>query len=120
MNILYEREYSSNEQQLLFRCINLIQGRIGSFKVGASSILQTGNMQSDISPIGDEGCDMNMSCASNNSIDLCSPDRIDIPSGWIAPAPPIQPILQSLRMYVPEMEEIRMSPIVARKGTFST
>lgn len=106
------------------RCINLIQGRIGSTgnatSKGDDSIsTQSGHMQVDASPSGDEGCaDMNMSMSyiSGNSIDLCSPDRIDMPNGWEAPAPPVQPILQPLRLYVPELEEIRISPVVARKG----
>lgn len=73
-------------------------------------------MQPDTSPM-DESCnDLNMSCVTNNSLDLCSPERVDIPSCWVAPAPPVQPVLQPLRLYVPEMEEIRISPIVARKG----
>lgn len=46
---------------------------------------------------------------------LCSPERIDFPNGWEAPAPQIQPTLP-LRLYVPELEEIRVSPAVARKG----
>lgn len=46
---------------------------------------------------------------------LCSPDRSDAPNGWEAPAPATQPALP-LRLYVPELEEIRVSPVVARKG----
>lgn len=58
---------------------------------------------------------MNMSYISSNSIEICSPDRVDIPNGWEAPAPNVQPVLP-LRLYVPELEEIRISPVVARKG----
>lgn len=36
-------------------------------------------------------------------------------NGWEAPAPPPQQQLP-LRLYVPDLEEIRVSPIVARKG----
>lgn len=72
-------------------------------------------MQVDASP-GDEGCaDMNMSYISSNSIEICSPERVDMPNGWEAPAPAIQPVLP-LRLYVPDLEEIRISPVVARKG----
>lgn len=46
---------------------------------------------------------------------LCSPERTEVPSGWEAPAPATQPALP-LRLYVPELEEIRVSPVVARKG----
>lgn len=100
---------------LKIRCINLFGWSGGSVtKMGNPAIMQSGNLQADVSPLGDEGCvDMNMSCTS---IDLCSPDRIDIPSGWEAPAPQIQPVLHPLRLYVPELEEIRISPIIARKG----
>lgn len=86
-------------------------------KVVAPISTNAGSLPIDHSPLGDEGCaDMNMSYASSNSIEICSPDKVDIPSGWEAPAPPIQNVLQPLRLYVPELEEIRISPIVARKG----
>lgn len=60
---------------------------------------------------------MNASYISGNSIELCSPDRMDIPNGWeAAPAPVPQSQEVPLRLYVPELEEIRVSPVVARKG----
>uniref|UniRef100_A0A182SXD6 PH domain-containing protein n=1 Tax=Anopheles maculatus TaxID=74869 RepID=A0A182SXD6_9DIPT len=40
----------------------------------------------------------------------------DVPNGWEAPAPAPQTQELSLRLYVPELEEIRVSPVVARKG----
>lgn len=118
-NLLPEREYSQREQDLMNRCIRLVQGRIGYSKDGAPSAgtgaSSANTLQVDASP-GDEGCaDMNMSCISGHSIDLCSPDRVDMPNGWEAPAPPAQAALP-LRLYVPELEEIRVSPVVARKG----
>lgn len=77
-----------------------------------------GTIQSDTSPPGDESSiDMNASYISNSSLELYSPDKVDLPSCWEAPAPPILPVLQPLRLYVPEIEEIRISPIVARKGS---
>lgn len=118
--ILSDREYTTKEQELLMKCINLIQGRMGSnmnntLKVVGS--LQSGNIHADASPSGDESCsEICTNYVSSNSIELCSPDRIDIPNGWEAPAPPVQPMLQPLRLYVPELEEIRISPVVARKG----
>lgn len=108
------------------RCINLIQGCIGSpgnkaSKTEGSTANRLPNMEVDASPSGDECCaDINTSYISNNSIDLCSPDRIELPNGWEAPAPPVQPVLQPLRLYLPELEEIRISPIVARKGNLFT
>lgn len=111
--IVPDRDYNQKEQELMLKCLNLIQGRIGS---GKQECVETSNtLQVDASP-GDEGCaDMNMSYLSGNSIELCSPDRVDIPNGWEAPAPALQPTLP-LRLYVPELEEIRVSPVVARKG----
>ena len=49
---------------------------------------------------------------------MYSPERGENPNGWEAPAPATQPNLSygSLRLYVPDLEEIRVSPVVARKG----
>lgn len=114
-NILPEREYSQHEQDIMNKCLRLIQGRIGSAKETATASNAGNTLQVDASP-GDEGCaDMNMSYISGHSIELCSPERVDVPNGWEAPAPPAQPSLP-LRLYVPELEEIRVSPVVARKG----
>ncbi|KAH8253832.1 hypothetical protein KR032_007065 [Drosophila birchii] len=119
--IIPEREYNQREQDLMLKCLKLVQGR---YTKSEASDTQT---QSDVSP-SDEGCaDMTVSCISSNSMDhwlialvlsqtrLCSPDRADAPNGWEAPAPATQPALP-LRLYVPELEEIRVSPVVARKG----
>ncbi|KAH8308936.1 hypothetical protein KR059_003481 [Drosophila kikkawai] len=119
--IIPEREYNQREQDLMLKCLKLVQGR---YTKSEASDTQT---QSDVSP-SDEGCaDMTVSCISSNSMDpwlialvlsqtrLCSPDRSDAPNGWEAPAPATQPALP-LRLYVPELEEIRVSPVVARKG----
>ncbi|KXJ77862.1 hypothetical protein RP20_CCG006361 [Aedes albopictus] len=110
---LPERELTPRETELVWKCVKLIQGRIGA--KGDPS--ETSNhLAVDASP-GDEGCaDMNASYISGNSIELCSPDRVDIPNGWEAPAPVPQSQEVSLRLYVPELEEIRVSPVVARKG----
>nr|XP_017024626.1 kinesin-like protein unc-104 isoform X3 [Drosophila kikkawai] len=107
--IIPEREYNQREQDLMLKCLKLVQGR---YTKSEASDTQT---QSDVSP-SDEGCaDMTVSCISSNSMELCSPDRSDAPNGWEAPAPATQPALP-LRLYVPELEEIRVSPVVARKG----
>ncbi|XP_016988775.1 kinesin-like protein unc-104 isoform X2 [Drosophila rhopaloa] len=116
--IIPEREYNQREQDLMLKCLKLVQGR---YTKSEASDTQT---QSDVSP-SDEGCaDMTVSCISSNSMEnnkfvnrrrLCSPDRADAPNGWEAPAPATQPALP-LRLYVPELEEIRVSPVVARKG----
>ncbi|XP_030368965.1 kinesin-like protein unc-104 isoform X9 [Scaptodrosophila lebanonensis] len=116
--IMPEREYNQREQDLMLKCLKLVQGR---YHKSEPVDPQT---QSDVSP-SDEGCaDMTVSCISSNSMEnnkfvirhrLCSPDRADAPNGWEAPAPATQPALP-LRLYVPELEEIRVSPVVARKG----
>ncbi|KAL7738336.1 hypothetical protein ACLKA6_006661 [Drosophila palustris] len=107
--MLPDREYNQREQELMLKCLKLVQGRYSKVE---SNDTQT---QSDVSP-SDEGCaDMTVSCISSNSMELCSPDRADAPNGWEAPAPATQPALP-LRLYVPELEEIRVSPVVARKG----
>lgn len=118
-NILSEHEYTTREQELLIKCINLVQGRMGGNgnNTAKGVGLTQASTQADVSPLGDEGCaDLCISYISSSSIDLCSPDRIDIPNGWEAPAPPVQTVLQPLRLYVPDLEEIRISPVVARKG----
>ncbi|XP_058457906.1 kinesin-like protein unc-104 isoform X2 [Malaya genurostris] len=108
-----ERELTPRETELVWKCVKLIQGRIGS-KV--DSCEANNQLTVDASP-GDEGCaDMNASYISGNSIELCSPDRVEIPNGWEAPAPAPQTQEMPLRLYVPELEEIRVSPVVARKG----
>ncbi|XP_023160522.1 kinesin-like protein unc-104 isoform X4 [Drosophila hydei] len=116
--MLPEREYNQREQDIMLKCLKLVQGR---YNKSEPNDTQT---QSDVSP-SDEGCaDMTVSCISSNSMEntkfvirrrLCSPDRADAPNGWEAPAPATQPALP-LRLYVPELEEIRVSPVVARKG----
>lgn len=140
-----EPEYTAAERELLLKCVHLIQGRIGqklSSSADSTSTSSASNAStaataaasssssatapntlavSDAaasSPGYDEGCaDMNVSYMSGHSIELCSPDRVDMPNGWEAPAPAAhQTALQPLRMYVPELEEIRVSPVVARKG----
>ncbi|XP_017483989.1 PREDICTED: kinesin-like protein unc-104 isoform X8 [Rhagoletis zephyria] len=114
-----EREYNQREQELLLKCLKLVQG---TYNKSTDPTAEPAT-QSDVSP-SDEGCaDMTVSCISGSSIEttpkirrrLCSPDRADAPNGWEAPAPATQPALP-LRLYVPELEEIRVSAVVARKG----
>uniref|UniRef100_A0A034VAF0 Kinesin-like protein unc-104 n=2 Tax=Bactrocera dorsalis TaxID=27457 RepID=A0A034VAF0_BACDO len=112
--IVPEREYNQREQELMLKCLKLVQGTYNK----ATDPTAEPATQSDVSP-SDEGCaDMTVSCISSNSIELCSPDRADAPNGWEAPAPATQPALP-LRLYVPELEEIRVSAVVARKGVLN-
>lgn len=110
---LPDRELNPRETELVWKCVKLVQGRIGH----KPDPNDTNNQLAvDASP-GDEGCaDMNASYISGNSIELCSPDRVDMPNGWEAPAPAPQTQEMPMRLYVPELEEIRVSPVVARKG----
>uniref|UniRef100_W4VRN8 Kinesin-like protein unc-104 n=1 Tax=Corethrella appendiculata TaxID=1370023 RepID=W4VRN8_9DIPT len=115
---LQERDLTQREQELVWKCVKLIQGRIGMKNENdQQQQQQTNQLQVDASP-GDEGCaDMTASYLSGNSIELCSPERIDVPpNGWEAPAPAPQTQELPLRLYVPDLEEIRVSPVVARKG----
>jgi kinesin family member 1 len=111
-----ERELTPREQELTMKCVRLIQGKYGN-KEEATKTTSSNNLQIDASPSADEGCaDMTASYLSGNSVELYSPDRCDMPNGWEAPAPAPQVQEFPLRLYVPELEEIRVSPVVARKG----
>lgn len=62
--IVPDREYTTNEVDLMTKCLKLINGRIGDKKDQTDTISQV-----DSSP-GDEGCaDMTVSCMSSNSIE---------------------------------------------------
>lgn len=82
------------------------------------------NIKEDVSSPSEEATEMSTSMlssmVSNSSIELCSPERAALP-GECAPFPQISPIPPAphdpdLVLYVPDMEEIRISPVVARKG----
>lgn len=109
--IVMDRDHTQHEQELLKRCVKLIQGRIGLRNDDGKE------KENDISasPAGDDGCpDLTVSYAS----DLVSPQGygMDVPNGWDPHLPKTVPQEQSLRLYVPDLEEIRVSPVVARKG----
>lgn len=60
------------------------------------------------------------SILSGNTSELYSPERAALP-GECAPQPPLLASPQGPRdpelvLYVPDMEEIRISPVIARKG----
>lgn len=102
-----DRDYTPTEQELMKRCIRLIQGRIGMKDEAAGN-------DADVTPSpAEEGCpDLTVSYVS----DLVSPQGyVDVPNGWEPPLPPVQHEAP-LRLYVPDLEEIRVSPVVARKG----
>lgn len=109
-------EYTEREKELLLKCSRLIQGK------GRDN---TNNVkESDVASPSDEITEMTNSMMSSmisgNSIELCSPERVALP-GECAPFPPAPtsppgPRDPELVLYVPDMEEIRISPVVARKG----
>ncbi|CAH1116318.1 unnamed protein product [Phaedon cochleariae] len=110
-------EYTEHETDLLLKCVRLIQGRHRDFP--------TNNKDADIvaSPseeVTEMSASMLSSIMSTNSIELCSPERAPM-HGECAPFPPGPSPLPGPRdpelvLYVPDMEEIRISPVVARKG----
>ncbi|KAL3272424.1 hypothetical protein HHI36_013906 [Cryptolaemus montrouzieri] len=109
-------EYNDREKELLMKCVRLIQGK------GARDALN--NMKEEVGSPSDEATEMSTSIMSsmisNGSIELCSPERAALP-GECAPFPQLStmtpvPHDPDLVLYVPDMEEIRISPVVARKG----
>ncbi|XP_057665128.1 kinesin-like protein unc-104 isoform X7 [Diorhabda carinulata] len=109
-------EYSDRERELLMRCIRLIQGRHRD----SSNNVKDNDVASPSEEVTEMSTSMISSIMSNNSIELCSPERVVIP-GECAPFPPMPvsppgPRDPELVLYVPDMEEIRISPVIARKG----
>jgi kinesin family member 1 len=101
-----DRDYTQRETDLMKRCLKLIQGRIGMKE-------EAGGTEEVTPSPAEEGCpDLTVSYVS----DLVSPQGyVDVPNGWEPPAPIVQQEAP-LRLYVPDLEEIRVSPVVARKG----
>lgn len=119
-------EMSEREKELALKCIKLIQGRIPS---------KEPILLSDVSPgedMADMSTSMMSSVISSSSQELSSPERARLQelqesilasesasqSCTIAPAPlgSSSPSKENLVLYVPEVEEIRISPVIARKG----
>ncbi|GLH09165.1 Kinesin-like protein unc-104 [Gryllus bimaculatus] len=126
--VLEPVEYTESERELLLKCVRLIQGRI------PSKDLPMVKRESDISPSEEAQIDsMVSSMMSNSSIELGSPEKTRpvLPEQFIFPTPGVieastdsltgsvltsSPSREQVVLYVPEMEEIRISPVVARKG----
>ncbi|XP_046819717.1 kinesin-like protein unc-104 isoform X1 [Vespa crabro] len=119
-------EMTERERELATKYIKLIQGRIPS---------KEPILLSDVSPgedtIGDMSASMLSSVLSSSSQELSSPERAKlqelqesilasetIGQSCTAPAPmgSSSPSKENLVLYVPEVEEIRISPVIARKG----
>ncbi|XP_066140161.1 kinesin-like protein unc-104 isoform X2 [Euwallacea fornicatus] len=108
-------EYCERENQLLNKCVRLIQG-----KPRDNKDLKNNEVTSPTDEITDMSTSMVSSVMTNSSIELCSPERTPL-IGECAPFPsmpasPPGPRDPELVLYVPDMEEIRISPVVARKG----
>ncbi|XP_020283813.1 kinesin-like protein unc-104 isoform X6 [Pseudomyrmex gracilis] len=120
-------EMTERERELATKYIKLIQGRIPS---------KEPILLSDVSPgedtITDLSASMMSSVISSSSQELSSPERARLQelqesilasesanqSCSVAP-PPLgssSPSKENLVLYVPEVEEIRISPVIARKG----
>ncbi|KAK2579260.1 hypothetical protein KPH14_008221 [Odynerus spinipes] len=119
-------EMTDRERELATKYIKLIQGRIPS---------KEPIMLSDVSPgedtMGDMSASMLSSVLSSSSQELSSPERAKLQElqesilasetmgqSCTAPAPmgSSSPSKENLVLYVPEVEEIRISPVIARKG----
>ncbi|CAG9774040.1 unnamed protein product [Ceutorhynchus assimilis] len=105
-------EYTEREKQLLNKCVRLIQGK--------PKDLKDNEVGSPTEEMTDMSSSMISSVMTNSSIELCSPERTPM-IGECAPFPsmpasPPGPRDPELVLYVPDMEEIRISPVVARKG----
>ncbi|OAD58634.1 hypothetical protein WN48_10518 [Eufriesea mexicana] len=101
-------EMTEREKELATKYIKLIQGRIPS---------KEPILMSDVSPGEDTMTDMSTSMMSS-VISSSSQDESTNQPCNIAPAPlgSSSPSKDNLVLYVPEVEEIRISPVIARKG----
>uniref|UniRef100_A0A1B6CXY8 PH domain-containing protein n=1 Tax=Clastoptera arizonana TaxID=38151 RepID=A0A1B6CXY8_9HEMI len=113
-------DMTDRERELTTKCIKLIQGRIPS-----KELLKLG----DVSPADemiDMSCSVTSSITSPSGQEMISPERITRPalpehlsflseSGASLITGNSSPD-QTLVLYVPEVEEIRISPVIARKG----
>ncbi|XP_050522643.1 kinesin-like protein unc-104 isoform X5 [Daktulosphaira vitifoliae] len=116
-------EMTERERYLATKCIKLIQGRIPSKE-------NTQNQYSEIlSPSDEKIINLHNSNSSNtiniSNHELFSPDRSSLRNSLIGESTfHIQDIINlsqissepQLVLYVPEVEEIRISPVVSRKG----
>lgn len=106
-SITMERDYSQRELDLMKKCVVLIRGRLGQKEETSAPIDATPSPAEEIPDL------LNQSYIS----DLVSPQGyVDVPNGWEPPAAPLISQEAPLLLYAPELEEIRVSPIVARKG----
>lgn len=110
-SITMERDYTQRELDLMKKCLGLIRGRADAKKEEVPTTIE-------ITPSpADEGPDLQAALAASYISDLVSPQGyVDVPNGWEPPAAPLVSQEAPLVLYAPELEEIRVSPIIARKG----
>lgn len=111
-------DYTERERELLLKCARLIQGR---HRDSSNNNLKQNEISSPSEELTTEmSTSMISSIMSNNSIELCSPERVILPGECVTfpsvPIPSPGPRDPELVLYVPDMEEIRISPVIARKG----
>lgn len=110
-------EMSDKERDIATKIVKLIQGRIPSKELP--------KLGGDVSPayeLSEMTSSMSSSITSSTANDLISPERLNRPilpehvSFLPGRNESSSPSEQSLILYVPEVEEIRISPVIARKG----
>ncbi|XP_039275472.1 LOW QUALITY PROTEIN: kinesin-like protein unc-104 [Nilaparvata lugens] len=125
-NDVYEPwQMSDRERQLTTKCIKLIQGRIPTKDVPKLGDESPGEEITDMSS------SMTSSMTSMTGHDLISPDRLpprsalsEAVNGVVGDSSCVSQLTNGsasadeapLILYVPEVEEIRISPVIARKG----
>ncbi|XP_071516816.1 kinesin-like protein unc-104 isoform X8 [Panulirus ornatus] len=123
---------SEAERATALKFAKLMQGRFAQMHTKQETPAQTPNDEQDVLTTS-----VTSSCSSNTSTELASPERphapvpeLHIALGGTAVVPPESPLAspgdsqdssplvesRSMPLFVPEVEEIRISPVVSRKG----
>lgn len=123
---------SEAERATALKFAKLMQGRFAQMHAKQETPAQTPNDEQDALTTS-----VTSSCSSNTSTELASPERphapvpeLHIALGGTAVVPPESPLAspgdsqdssplvesRSMPLFVPEVEEIRISPVVSRKG----
>uniref|UniRef100_T1IJB9 OTU domain-containing protein 3 n=1 Tax=Strigamia maritima TaxID=126957 RepID=T1IJB9_STRMM len=115
-------QMSDRERELTLKCVRLIQGRIPSKDLLAKVNAITPVSEEDM---GASVISTNSSLTSNSSQELVSPEKyrpadqhqqLMVPSATTSSPESPQSQPRPLYLYVAEVEEIRVSPVVSRKG----
>lgn len=99
------------------KCIRLVQGKSRDNNAASAKDSDVASPSEDVT---DMSTSMISSMVSGGSLELYSPEKVSLPGECIplppAPTSPPSPRDPELVLYVPDMEEIRISPVIARKG----